>query len=229
MTVDKKTAEKRSHASISLTYEEKMHELVEVQEKTATYLKKRGLGEIEQTKITLFLQSTKLANSLIIPKIEFQSIDWQSYKFFNQQMYKNMQSSYLLAKATKWTNDYMVYARYGRIGVSFWDQADIWRYIESNFTSDENGVRLYEFLAFSHALLSEIRITPIVVDLPLDNYIGLLYEIEEDNGRQIQLQVRLLKGMDVPLSLDEKEDISLAERIKVGEVYKRFLDFLCEG
>jgi hypothetical protein len=89
-------------------------------------------------------------------------------------------------------------------------------------------VRLYEFLAFSHALLSEIRITPIVVDLPLDNYIGLLYEIEEDNGRQIQLQVRLLKDMEVPLSLDEKEDISLAERIKVGEVYKRFLEFLCE-
>jgi hypothetical protein len=229
MKGDKKTAKKTSHASISLTYEEKMRELVEVQEKTTNYLKQHGLGEIEQTKITLFLQSTKLANSLIIPKIEFQSIDWHSYKFFNQQMYKNMQSSYLLAKATKWTNDYMVYARYGRIGVSFWDQADIWRYIESNFTSDENGVRLYEFLAFSHALLSEIRITPIVVDLPLDNYIGLLYEIEEDNGRQIQLQVRLLKDMDVPLSLDEKEDISLAERIKVGEVYKRFLDFLCEG
>jgi len=228
MTGDKKTAKKTSHASISLTYEEKMRELAEVQEKTTNYLKERGLGEIEQTKITLFLQSTKLANSLIIPKIEFQNIDWLSYKFFTQQMYKNMQSSYLLAKATKWTNDYMVYTRYGRIGASFWNQADIGRYIESNFTSDETGVRLYEFLAFSHALLSEIRITPIVVDLPLDNYIGLLYEIEEDNGRQIQLQVRLLKDMDVPLSIDEKEDISLAERIKVGEVYKQFLEFLCE-
>jgi hypothetical protein len=130
MTGDKKKGEKDIHARISVTYEEKMRELVEVQEKTANYLKKRGLGEIEQTKITLFLQSTKLANSLIIPKIEFQSIDWQSYKFFNQQMYKNMQSSYLLAKATKWTSDLTVYARYGRIGTSFWDQADIWRYVE---------------------------------------------------------------------------------------------------
>lgn len=229
MAKKKLEIKKQEEISISLTYEQKMRELAEWKEKAANYLKEHGLGEIEQTKMTLFLQSTKSANSLIVPKIELQKIDWQSYKFFNQQMYKNMQSSYLLAKATKWTTNYMVYFKYSQIAASFWDQADIAKFITFNFTPDETGVKLYEFLAFSHALLSEIRMTPIVVDLPADNYISLLNDIEEDNGRQIQLQVRLLKDMNVPLTLDEKEDISLAERTKVAEVYRRFLEFLCEG
>ncbi|HOW56658.1 MAG TPA: hypothetical protein PKZ12_01545 [Smithellaceae bacterium] len=214
--------------SVSIIYEETMRELVICQEQAAAFLRDKGMRDIEQTKITLFLQSTKLANSLILPRIEFQKIEWQPYKFFNHQIYKNIQSSYLLAKATNWTRDWNVYAQYSRVAASFWDQADIGKYIVSNFETDETGVKLYEFLAFSHALLSEIRITPIVVDLPPDNYIGLLSEIEEENGRQIQLQVRLLKNMAVPLTLDEKEDISLTARIKLGEVYRRFLVFLCE-
>jgi hypothetical protein len=229
MAKKKQETKKQDKAGVSQAYEQKMAELAAAKEKAASYLKEHGLGDIEQTKITLFVQSTKLANSLIVPKIEFQKIDWQSYKFFNQQMYKNMQSSYLLAKATKWTTNFLVYFKYSQIAASFWDQADVAKFIAFNFTQDETGVKLYEFLAFSHALLSEIRITPIVVDLPMDNYVSLLNDIEEDNGRQIQLQVRLLKDMEVPLTLDEKEDISLAERTKVAEVYRRFLEFLCEG
>jgi len=223
-----KAAKKPEKKSVSIIYEETMHELAFCQEKAAEFLKNKGMRDIEQTKITLFLQSTKLANSLILPRIEFQKIEWQPYKFFNHQIYKNIQSSYLLAKATNWTRDLSVYVKYNQVAASFWDQADIGKYIASNFTTDETGIKLYEFLAFSHALLSEIRITPIVVDLPVDNYIGLLSEIEEENGRQIQLQVRLLKNMAVPLTLDEKEDVSLTARIKLGEVYRRFLVFLCE-
>ena len=214
--------------SVSFIYEEKIQQLSEAREKAAVYLKENGLKDVEQTKITLFMQSTKIANSLILPKIEWQQIDWQPYKFFIYQIYKNMQSSYLLAKATKWTLNYSVYWRFQQVAASFWDQAEIGRYLQSNWTIDETKVRLYEFLAFSHALLSQIRISPLVVDLPVDDYIALINEIEEDNGRQIQLQVRMLKSMDVPLTLDQKEDVSLAERIKVGAVYQKFLEFLCE-
>jgi hypothetical protein len=229
MANKKNHLDNQNEANVSLVYEEKMRQLNQARENAAIYLQKNGLGDIEQTKITLFLQSTRFVNSLILPKIELQEMEWQSYKFFNQQLNKNMQISYLLTRATKWTLNYQVYLNYSQVAASFWDQADIGRYISANFMEDTTGIRLYEFLAFSHALLSEVRFTPIVVDLPSDDYIALLNEIEEDNGRQIQLQVRLLKNMALPLTLDEKEDISLNERIKVGEVYKRFLNFLCEG
>jgi len=228
MAAKKQPPPQPDKTSISFTYEAKMQELTEARDKAALYLKEHGLCDIEQTKITLFVQGTKIANSLIFPRIELQQIDWQPYKFFIYQMYKNMESSYLLAKATKWTWNHLVYWRFQQIAASFWDQADIGRYIASNWTLDETKVRLYEFLAFSHALLSQIRISPLVVDLPVDDYLALINEIEEDNGRQIQLQVRLLKDMEVPLTLDQKEDISLTERIKVGAVYQKFLKFLCE-
>ncbi len=229
MTNNKNQFQNQNQANVSLIYEEKMRQLNQARENAAIYLQKNGLGDVEQTKITLFLQSTRFVNSLILPKIELQKMEWQSYKFFNQQLNKNMQISYLLTRATKWTLNYQVYLSYSQVVASFWDQAEIGRYIQTNFMEDANGIRLYEFLAFSHALLSEVRFTPVVVDLPSDDYTALLNEIEEDNGRQIQLQVRLLKSMVLPLTLDEREDISLAERIKVSEVYKRFLIFLCEG
>ncbi len=80
----------------------------------------------------------------------------------------------------------------GRLFLIFGGKTDLLKHISLNFAIDNTGIKFYEFLAFSHALLSEIRITPLVIDLPIDNYIGLLYEIEEENGRQIQLQVRLI-------------------------------------
>ena len=204
-------------------------ELIRAQERAVGYLKDHGLGEIEQTKITLFLQSTQLAKSVILPRVEYQNMAWLPYKFFHQQFYKNTELSTLLMRATKWTLDPFVYMRYWKIASYFWDRTDLLRHFSLNFAMDDTTVQFYEFLAFSHALLSEIRTTPLIIDLPENDYTRLLFELEEENGRQIQLQVRLLKEIDLPLSLDEKEEIILSERERVGTVFHRFLEFLCEG
>jgi len=202
--------------------------LATAQERAARHLKDHGLGEIEQTKITLFLQSTQLAKSVILPKVAYQNMDWLPYKFFHQQFYRNSELSTLLARATKWTLDPFVYMKYWEIASYFSARTDLLKHFSLNFAMNDAAVQLYEFLAFSHALLSEIRTSPLVLDLPENDYTRLLFELEEENGRQIQLQIRLLKGIDLPLSLDEKEEIILSEREKVGAVFQRFLGFLCE-
>jgi len=84
---------------------------------------------------------------------------------------------------------------------------------------------MYEYLAFSHAV-STIKLSPMLVDVPETSYTRIIKEIEEEYGRNIQLQIRLLKNAAVDLSIAQKEKIIEHQREKVEYIFNNFLKFL---
>ena len=73
--------------------------------------------------------------------------------------------------------------------------------------------------------MSEIRFIPLFpaqwkLDTP---FLQTLYNMEVESGRLIQVQIRLLKEMDLSLSLEKKE--MLVEK-KSSDVESLFKDFL---
>ena len=78
--------------------------------------------------------------------------------------------------------------------------------------------------------MSEIRILPILPPTkPLDTpFLSAIKEIEDENGRQIQAQIRLLKGLELPLSQDEKEQIVYHQRMIVQSVFCELLEAVCK-
>ena len=63
-------------------------------------------------------------------------------------------------------------------------------------------------------------------DSEMDPFVAALRRIEQESGRMIQAQIRLLKDADSPLPLDERERIIEAKQLEVDEAFRRFLAWL---
>ena len=84
-------------------------------------------------------------------------------------------------------------------------------------------------LAFGHALLARVRLAPVMpaaVD-ELDPFVVALRRIEQENGRMIQAQIRLLKDGASPLPVEERTRLIEDEQSVVDGAFGRFLESLC--
>jgi len=199
----------------------------EIRAKAKDFFATHEIGPDVQTRITLFLQGLKSINATILARIEFQAIDWLPYKFLHNQCFKEMELMTLLGKSTAWSNDPMVFLAATNMNLTLWQETDATRYMQSMVQVDRN---FYEYLALSHALMSDIRFLPLIpVRVSLDTpFLSALKEIEEENGRQIQTQIRLLKDMPIELSRQEKEQIIDTQRQIVEKLFQRLLCEMCD-
>ncbi len=191
------------------------------------HLSEYPLGPDEQTRICLFLQGVKSINATILAKVEFQPFDWLPYKFLHNQYFKEIELSTLLGKATQWSSNPFVYMEATNLNLFLVNHTGAARYMQGFFELDRT---FYEYLALSHAFMADVRFLPLLpASIPLDSpFLSALKEIEEENGRQIQAQIRLLKDVPVPLEREEKEAIIEQQWGRVEEVYDRFLEELCQ-
>ena len=60
----------------------------------------------------------------------------------------------------------------------------------------------------------------------MEPFVAALRRIEQESGRMIQAQIRLLKDGASPLPLDEREQIIEAKQEAVDEAFGRFLAWL---
>jgi len=60
-----------------------------------------------------------------------------------------------------------------------------------------------------------------------DPYVQMLHDLEDENGKMIQVQLRLLKDIDVPLTREEREIIVEDKRQLVRKLFDEFLTSLC--
>jgi hypothetical protein len=199
----------------------------DVKSKAADCLAHYELGADGQTRISLFHMAIKNAHALILTKIHFQSLEWFPFKFLHAQYYKEIELLTLLSRATKWSLNPLIYAEAAQFNIKFWQKAQIHKYVLGFFSLDQN---FYEYLALSHAFMSEIRFIPLFPpEKPLaDPFLSILHEIEVENGRQMQTQTRLLKEMELPLSLKEREKIVEEQREIVSDLFNDFLVMLCK-
>ncbi len=191
------------------------------------FFSKNDIGSEQETRISLFIQGIKTANAAILAKIEFQPFEWEPYKSFHRQYYKEIELSTLLNKATSWSSNPFVYMEATQLNLSLWQKAEINQYIQGFFAVDES---FYSYLALSHALMAEIRVLPVLPPtLALDTpFLSALREIEEENGRQIQAQIRLLRAIEVPLSAEQKEAIVAKQQAVVQSVFCELLASVCK-
>ena len=88
-----------------------------------------------------------------------------------------------------------------------------------------DGRAPFAALALGHALLGRVRLAPIIpakVD-ELDPFVVALRRIEQENGRMIQAQIRLLKDAASTLDQAERERIVADQQAVVDDVFARFL------
>jgi hypothetical protein len=193
--------------------------------KATTYFSQHGLESAEQTKISLFVLAVKQANSMILSKVEFQTLDWTAYSFLHNQYYREIELATLLYRATSWSSDMSIYMEMTQFDTKFWQKTQIGKYVWGSIARDLN---FFEYLALSHAFMSEIRFIPLFpaqwkLDTP---FLQTLYNMEVESGRLIQMQIRLLKEMDLNLGLEKKEMLVEEKRSDVESLFQDFLNLL---
>lgn len=194
----------------------------QIRKHAKAYFGEHGLQADEQSRITLFLQGIKSINAAILSRIEFQPFEWLPYKFLHNQYFKEIELSTLLGKGTQWTANPFVYLDATNLNLAIWQQTHAARYMQGFIQADRT---FYEYLALSHAFMADVRFLPLIpASMPLDTpFLSAVREVEEENGRQIQTQIRLLKDMDVEMTHDEKEEVVDAQRAVVDALFDRLL------
>lgn len=201
---------------------------VEIRQRAMEYFKQQQeFNPDTQTRICLFLQGVKSINATILARVEFQPMEWVPYKFMHGQCFKEVELTTLLGKSTAWSSNPMVFFAATQLNLALWQETGAARFMGGMLKVDRN---FYEYLALSHAFLSVVRILPLVsVQTRLDTpFFSALKEIEEENGRQIQTQIRLLKDMAIDLSQQEKEYIIESQRQIVEKLFLRLLAEITE-
>lgn len=189
-------------------------------------LKVGGLTIDDRSRIALFIQSIKTANALLLARVELQPLHWWAYKVLHDQYFKEVELASLLARTVHWTMNPRVYQDATRLAWALWQDADIARHAASPIGAYRSFV---EYLALSHAFMAEIRFMPLCpVEWDYSEpFLFALHEIEDENSRQIQAQIRLLKDMDAPtVPLPERERIVERQRAIVDGLFAEFLQTL---
>ncbi len=177
----------------------------------------------DQTRITLFIQSIKAINSAVLAKVELQPFDWQPYRALHNQYYREVELATLIGKATAWSSNPFLYMEATNLNLELWNRTGAARYLQGLLALDET---FYSYLALSHAFMSVVRFIPLLpTSMSLDTpFLQALKEVEEENGRQIQVQIRLLKQADCGLEAEQRERIVEEERNKVESCFRELLE-----
>lgn len=186
----------------------------------------------EQTLISLFLQSIKAANVAALTKIVVAPLDWLPFRVMHEQYFKEMEMISLLNKSTSWSLDPQVYSDATAFNFNFMQKTGIMEFMLPAAPVEPVVVEraFYEYLALSHAFMSRIRFIPLFPpNKPLTSpFLNTLSEIEVNNGRLIQTQIRLLKDMPTSLTLEERESVVSKYGAVVSEEFTSLLRMLCE-
>lgn len=180
----------------------------------------------DQTRIALYLQAVKGLNVSVLAKLEWQPVDWLPYRFLHGQYYRELELTTLLGRATQWSSQSLIYMEAATLSMDLWTRTEAARYLPGFFEVDE---RFYSYLALSHAFMSVIRFTPLMppaVDMESEPFLSALKAIEDENGRQIQTQIRMLKELDAGLSRQQREQLVEAQRERVEACFAQLLGTL---
>ena len=112
--------------------------------------------------------------------------------FVHGQYFRELEFASLLVRVTRWSADPSIYAEAATLVAPLWNEW--WRIQMPPGPAFDPNVA-YAAVAFGHALLARIRLTPVLgngVD-ELDPFVAAIRRIEQENGRMLQTQIRLLK------------------------------------
>lgn len=191
------------------------------------HIAQTGFTSALQTKISLFLTNAKYANALFLGAVEFRPFVGLEQQFLHTQYFQEMESALLLGKVTRWVSDPLIYQEGLACTAGIWHE---WQEIAGPFGLGHlNPQGFYEGLALGHALLSQLRITPIIPGNieGANPYATALRRIEQDNARMLQTQILLLRAAAPSMLTDERELLVESKQESVRLTFVKFLNWLC--
>jgi hypothetical protein len=185
----------------------------------------RGFGTDVQTRISLFLGAAKSVNAAILGAVELQPRITIAYPFVHGQYFREVEFAALLARVTRWSSNWATYAEGARLTAPLWTQ---WWQIQVPLGPALDPRAAYSALALGHALLARVRTAPLIPDRvdETDPFVAALRRIEQESGRMIQAQIRLLKDGDSPLPPAERGQILQDKQDVVDDAFRSFLEWL---
>jgi hypothetical protein len=185
----------------------------------------RGFGTDVQTRISLFLGAAKSVNAAILGAVELQPQITIAYPFVHGQYFREVEFAALLARVTRWSSNWATYAEGARLTAPLWTQ---WWQIQVPPGPALDPRAAYSALALGHALLARVRTAPLIPDRvdETDPFVAALRRIEQESGRMIQAQIRLLKDGDSPLPPAERGQILQDKQDVVDDAFRSFLEWL---
>ena len=184
-----------------------------------------GFDSDTQTRIALFVGTVKSLNAALLAATQLLPAASAAYPFMHGQFFRESEFATLLLRVTRWSVNPQIYWQSTALAAPLWNE---WWRIQGAFGTLLDPRAAYRGLAFGHALLARLRLAPVMPQAAdaLDPFVIALQRIEQENGRMIQAQIRLLKEMPVAISLAEREQIVEMEQHIVDAAFARFLGWL---
>ena len=178
-----------------------------------------------QTRIALLLCTAKSGNLAFHSTMQWLPNLGVVEQFVISQAARELEAVMLLTRTTQWSANPALALEANRIAApltSAWS-----RILLPGPLLDPTAV--YRGLSLGHAQLARIRLLPVLPDeatAPPQPFVVALRRIEQENGRMLQTQIRLLKNIGEDIPLDERERLIEDDQQLVDGVFGDFLAWL---
>lgn len=178
-----------------------------------------------QTKITLLLCTAKNGNLMYHSSVQWMQNLSIVQQFILSQYSRELEAVTLLSRTTQWSKDPMLAMEGSRIVAPL---MMAWGQVMLPPGPLLNPQAAYRGISLGHAQLARIRLAPVIPDnaYPLDPFVVALQRIEQENGRMLQTQIRLLKNIGAEIPLEEREALVEQDQQLVNGVFNEFLGWL---
>ena len=194
-------------------------------DKAREHIAAAGFTASIQTRIALVLATGKNANLMFNATLQWMPATGVARQFFISQAARETEALSLLASTTNWDGNPGLALRAYTITAPL---TKAWSEVMMPPGPAFNGQAAYRGVALGHAQLSRLRLAPIIPEGadPLDPFVVALQRIEQENGRMLQTQIRLLKSVGSGFPLAEREALVEKEQELVDGVVNEFLAWL---
>ncbi|MGF1658847.1 MAG: hypothetical protein ACFCUS_05420 [Rubrimonas sp.] len=200
---------------------------LETYDRIRARIEAEGFTPATQTRIALFLAASKAVNLPALTLAAAGPARNPAWLALSSQLFRETEALGVLARITEWSPDPFVWAEAQGLAAPLWAAA-----AEAGFRGfgmGHAGLGL-DAMALGHALLARIRLAPIIPESAAQTPFAVaLLRIEQENGRLMQTQIRLLKDGYQALPLASRENAVAAKSALVDAAFGRFLDALGAG
>jgi hypothetical protein len=186
-----------------------------------------GFSEDVQTLVSLFVCTAKGINAALLGEVAAVPIQHAAQEFLHSQLFRETEAATLLGRVTKWSANLPVYGVAAQFTSAMWAEFARCRGVLGP-ALDRRAA--FNGLAFGHALLARIRLAPVIPDGvdEMDPFVVALRRIEADNGRLLQLQLRLLQHAADTRTIADADDVVEREQHFVDDLFADFLRALAQ-
>lgn len=191
-------------------------------------LAEQGFTADTQTRLSLLLIAAKQGNASFHAAAASLPMQHPAQQFLLSQSFRETEALTLLQRVTQWSANPGCYVEAARLLAPL---SSAWGGLLLSGAALSGGAAYFRGIALGHATLARIRLTPVIpasLD-PLDPYAIAITRIEQENGRLLQTQIRLLKHLAKEMPLAERESLIDEAQTLVDGVFTQFLRWLAKS